>query len=159
GSASAAGALPAAGSSATSVAPPGAPGQPAASRPLPPSPGGTRLPLWSALWLLTTIPGSSRRTAEVVLAESGSDMGQCATSGQLGSWGGLCPGNNESAGQRRSARAVHGDRWLRAALVQAAWAASRAKKTYLAAQYRRLARRRGKKKALIAVAHTMLVMC
>jgi hypothetical protein len=77
----------------------------------------------------------------------------------LASWGGLCPGNNESAGKRRSGRTTKGDRWLRGALVQAAWAASRAKGTYLASQYRRLARRRGKKKALIALAHTLLVMC
>jgi transposase len=146
-------------SSAPAVASPGMSEQPEASSPLPSSSGGTRLPLWPALWLLTTIPGISRRTAEVVLAEIGSDMGRFATSGQLASWGGLCPGNNESAGQRRSGRTVQGDRWLRSALVQAAWAASRAKKTYLAAQYRRLARRRGKKKALVAVAHTLLVMC
>ena len=143
---------------ATAVAPRGVPEQPQACQPPPPS-DGPRLPLWSALWLLTTIPGISRRTAEVVVAEIGSDMSRFATGGQLASWGGLCPGNNESAGQRRSGRTVHGNRWLRTALVQAAWAASRAKKTYLAAQYRRVARRRGKKKALIAVAHTLLVMC
>jgi transposase len=155
---SASAALAAAASSARVVAPLGVPEPPAANRPAPP-PGGTRLPMWSAVWLLTTIPGMNRRTAEVVLAEIGSDMGRFATSGQLASWGGLCPGNNESAGQRRSGRTVHGDRWLRSALVQAAWAASRTHKTYLAAQYRRLARRRGRKKALLAVAHTLLVMC
>jgi len=141
------------------VGPRGVPELAAADQPAQPSSGGTRVPLWSALWLLTTIPGISRRTAEVVLAEIGSDMGRFATSGQLASWSGLCPGNHESAGQRRSGRTVHGDRWLRSALVQAAWAASRARKTYLAAQYRRLARRRGRKKALLAVAHTLLVMC
>src|SRR5262249_10700144 len=126
---------------------------------LPLSGSGSQLPLGSALWLLTRIAGISRRNAEVVLGEIGSDMGRFATGGQLASWSGLCPGNNESAGQRRSGRTVHGNRWLRSALVQAAWAASRAKKTYLAAQYRRLGRRRGKKKALVAVAHTLLVMC
>jgi len=152
GNVSEAAALAAAPSAATAVAALAAP-EPSAAN------GSFPLPLWSALWLLTTIPGISRRTAEVVLAEIGSDMGRFATSGQLASWGGLCPGNNESAGQRRSGRTVHGDRWLRSALVQAAWAASRARKTYPAAQYRRLARRRGKKKALIAVAHTLLVMC
>jgi len=145
--------------SAPAVAPPAVSEQPEGSHPAPSSSSGTRLPLWSALWLLTTIPGISRRTAEVVLAEIGSDMGRFATGEQLASWGGLCPGNNESAGRRRSGRTVHGSRWLRSALVQAAWAASRAQKTYLAAQYRRLARRRGKKKALVAVAHTMLVIC
>ncbi len=107
----------------------------------------------------TTAPGISRRTAEVVLAEIGGDMGRFGTAGRLASWGGLCPGNNESAGKRRGGRTTRGDRWLRVALVQAAWAASRARKTYLAARYRRLARRRGQKKALIAVAHTLLVMC
>jgi len=143
----------------TTTVPPGVAEPCGVNAPFPPPPGGARLPLWSALWLLTTIPGISRRTAEVVLAEIGSDMSRFATSGQLASWGGLCPGNNESAGQRRSGRMVHGDRWLRSALVQAAWAASRARKTCLAAQYRRLARRRGRKKALLAVAHTLLVMC
>src|SRR5262245_48197941 len=143
----------------TTTVPPGVAEPCGVNAPFPPPPGGARLPLWSALWLLTTIPGISRRTAEVVLAEIGSDMGRFATSGQLASWSGLCPGNHESAGQRRSGRTGHGDRWLRSALVQAAWAASRARKTYLAAQYRRLARRRGRKKALLAVAHTLLVMC
>jgi transposase len=117
------------------------------------------LGLGQALCLLVTIPGISRKTAEVVLAEIGTDMGRFETSEHLASWAGLCPGSNESAGKRMSGRTRHGDRWLRSALVQAAWAASRAKQTYLQAQYRRLARRRGKKKALIAVAHTMLGMC
>ena len=80
----------------------------------------------------TTAPGISRRTAEVVLAEIGGDMGRFGTAGRLASWGGLCPGNNESAGKRRGGRTTRGDRWLRVALVQAAWAASRARKTYLA---------------------------
>jgi transposase len=117
------------------------------------------LGLWQALCLLVTIPGISRKTAEVVLAEIGTDMGRFETSEKLASWAGLCPGSNESAGKRMSGRTRHGDRWLRSALVQSAWAVSRAKQTYLQAQYRRLARRRGKKKALIAVAHTMLGMC
>jgi transposase len=121
--------------------------------------GGAPLGLWPALWLLVTIPGINRRTAEVVLAEIGTDMGRFATPEQLASWAGLCPGSNESAGKRRSGRTRHGDRWLRSALVQAAWAASRTRNTYVGAQYRRLARRRGRKKALVAVAHTLLVMC
>jgi transposase len=121
--------------------------------------GGLPLGLWAALGLLLSIPGINRRTAEVVLAEIGTDMGRFETAQHLASWAGLCPGNHESAGKRASGRTTHGDRWLRAALVQAAWAASRTKKTYLAAQYHRLARRRGKKKALVAVAHTLLVMC
>ena len=117
------------------------------------------LGLWQALCLLVTIPGISRKTAEVVLAEVGTDMGRFETSEHLASWAGLCPGSNESAGKRMSGRTRRGDRWLRSALVQSAWAVSRAKQTYLQAHYRRLARRRGKKKALIAVAHTMLGMC
>jgi transposase len=130
---------------------------PAASAP-PTSGGGSQLGLWAACGLLVSIPGVNRRTAEVVLAEIGTDMGRFPTAAQLASWAGLCPGNNESAGKRRSARARHGDGWLRRALVQAAWAAARSRNTYLAAQYRRLARRRGKKRALVAVAHTLLGM-
>jgi transposase len=122
-------------------------------------PGTGPLGLWPALWLLVTIPGINRRVAEVVLAEIGTDMGRFGAPEQLASWAGLCPGNNESAGKRRSGRTPRGNRWLRQALVQAAWAASHTKATYLSAQYRRLARRRGKKKALVAVAHTLLVMC
>jgi transposase len=124
---------------------------PATATPTPSGPVG----LWEAVLLLMTIPGISRRTAEVVIAEVGTDMGRFATSNHLASWAGLCPGNDESAGKRRSGRTRHGDKWLCAALVQSAWAASHTK-TYLAAQYRRLAKRRGKKKALVAVAHSLL---
>jgi transposase len=130
----------------------------AVAAPGPPS-KGPRLGLGPALGLPATIPGIGRRAAEVVLAEIGTDRSRFETSQHLASWAGLCPGSNESAGKRRSGRTTHGDRWLRSAVVQAAWAASRAKQTYLAAQYRRLARRRGRKKALLAVAHTLLVMC
>jgi transposase len=115
--------------------------------------------LWPALWRLTTIPGISRRVAEVALAEIGSDMGRFATHQHLASWAGVCPGNNESAGKRRSGRTAHGNGWLRVALGQAAWAATRTKGTYLSAPYRRLVRRCGKKKALLAVAHSLRVMC
>ena len=125
----------------------------------PPPQSSGDLGLWQSLWLLVTIPGISRRTAEVVLAEIGTDMSRFATAQQLASWAGLCPGNNESAGKRRTSRITRGDRWLRSILVQAAWAATHTKGTYLSAQYRRLARRRGKKRALVAVAHTLLVMC
>jgi len=76
----------------------------------------------------------------------------------LSSWAGMSPGNNESAGKRRSGRTTQGSHWLRTMLVQAAWAASHTKGTYLADQYRRLAARRGKKRALIAVGHTILVI-
>ena len=83
-------------------------------------------------------------------------MGQFPTDGHLASWAGMCSGNNESAGKRRSGKTTKGNRWLRQVLVQAAWAASHTKGTYLAAQYRRLARRRGKKRALVALGHTLL---
>ena len=80
------------------------------------------------------------------------------TSAHLASWAGVCPGNNRSGGRARSGRTTKGDRWLRRALTQAAWAASHTKETYLSAQYRRLAARRGKKRALVAVGHTILVV-
>jgi transposase len=107
---------------------------------------------------LTTIPGVDRRTAEVIVAEIGIDMERFPTAEHLASWAGLCPGNDQSAGKRRSGHTTKGDQWLRAALTQAAWAASHTKATYLSAQYHRLAKRRGKKRALIAVGHTLLTI-
>jgi Transposase IS116/IS110/IS902 family len=85
-------------------------------------------------------------------------MEQFPSADHLASWAGMCSGNNESAGKRRSGRITKGDRWLKRILVQAAWAASHTKGTYLAAQYRRLAKRRGRKRALVAVGHTLLVI-
>jgi transposase len=108
--------------------------------------------------LLDSIPGVSRRTAEVFLAEVGSDMSRFPTANHLASWAGMCPGNHESAGKRKSGRSRKGSPWLRQALVEAAHGAARSKKTYIGAQYRRLAARRGKKKAAIAVGHTILVI-
>jgi transposase len=108
--------------------------------------------------LLDTIPGVSRRTAEIFLAEVGSDMSRFPTANHLASWAGMCPGNHESAGKRKSGRTRKGSPWLRQALVEAAHGAARSKKTYIGAQYRRLAARRGKKKAAIAVGHTILVI-
>jgi len=111
-----------------------------------------------AIARLDTIPGVGRSVAEVLVAEIGVDMGRFPTAKHLASWAGICPGNHESAGNRRSGRTRKGSPWLRACLVQAAHAAARTKGTYLAAQYRRLAARRGRAKAAIAVAHSILVI-
>jgi transposase len=119
---------------------------------------GVMAPFAEAAERLTTIPGVDQRTAEVVVAEIGTDMGQFPTAGHLASWAGMCPGNNESAGKRKSGKTTKGSRWLRQVLTQAAWAASHTKGTYLAAQYRRLSQRRGCKRALVAVGHTLLVI-
>jgi transposase len=120
---------------------------------------GERLhPFESALVRLQTIPGVGQRTAQVLLAEIGADLSRFPSAGHLASWAGLCPGNDESAGKRRSGRTRKGNIWLRTALVEAAQAAARTKDTYLAAQYRRLAARRGAKRAAVAVAHSLLVM-
>ena len=105
---------------------------------------------------LQTIPGVSQRVAETVLAEIGTKREQFPSADHLASWAGMCSGNNESAGKRRSGRTTKGNRWLKRILVQAAWAASHSQGTYLQAPYRRLAKRRGKKRALVAVGHTLL---
>jgi transposase len=115
-------------------------------------------PFSPLLALLITIPGVSQRTAEVILAEIGTDMGQFPSAGHLASWAGICPGNNESAGKHRAGRTRKGSRWLRVALIEAANAAARGKGTYLASQYARLKGRRGHKKAIVAVAHSILVI-
>jgi transposase len=118
-------------------------------------------PFSPALDLLLTIPGIGKRTAWVIVAEIGVDMSRFPTAAHLASWAGLCPGNHESAGKRRSGKARKGDAALRTALVEAAWAATRTRSTYLGAQYQRFRRRFGSKgeaKAIFAVAHTMLVI-
>jgi transposase len=114
-------------------------------------------PFAATLELLDSIPGVSRRTAEVLLAETGGDMRVFPTAGHLASWAGLCPGHHESAGKRRSGKPRKGNRWLRAILVEAAWATTRTT-TALAARYRRLMHRCGHKKAVLAVAHAILVI-
>jgi transposase len=108
--------------------------------------------------LLSTIPGINRRIAESVLAEIGSDLGRFPSAQQLAAWAGMCPGNHQSAGKRKSGKTRKGSRWLRQALIEAAHGAARSKKTYFAAQYRRLAARRGANRALVAVGHSSLVI-
>jgi transposase len=108
--------------------------------------------------LLDTIPGIGPGTAEVLLAEIGLDMSRFPSAASRAAWAGLAPGNNESAGRQRNGRARKGNVWLRTALVQAAQAAAHTKGTSLSAQYHRIAARRGATKAVIAVAHTLLVI-
>jgi transposase len=110
----------------------------------------------SAVTLLETIPGVARRTAETIVAETGADMARFATATQLCAWAGVAPANHESAGKRRPAGTRKGANWLRRSLIEAAKAASRTKDTYLAAQYRHIAARRGPNKATVAVAHSIL---
>jgi transposase len=108
--------------------------------------------------LLDTIPGIAEGTAQLLVAEIGTDMSRFPSAAALAAWAGLAPGNNESAGRQRSGRTRKGNVWLRTALVQAAQAAARMKHTALAARYRRIAARRGAKKAVIALAHSLLVI-
>jgi transposase len=113
-------------------------------------------PFRVAVDLLASIPGVGALAARVIVAEVGLDMGRFPTAGHLVSWAGLCPGNDESAGKRRSTRLRKGAPWLKTTLVQCAWAASRKKASYLQAQYHRLRGRRGAKKAVCAVAASIL---
>jgi transposase len=117
------------------------------------------LPLLSwteAVALLDTIPGVDERVAQVMLAEMGLDMGQFPTAKDLVSWAGLAPGNHQSGGKRYPSHTTKGNNPLRSMMTQAAWAASRTKDTFLKARYHRLAARRGKKRAIVAIAHSML---
>ena len=113
-------------------------------------------PFEKAIAALILMPGYDQASAQSVIAEIGPDMNQFPTDAHLCSWAKVCPGNNESAGKRRSGATGHGNRWLESTLVQVAWAASRKKKSYFQAQYRRLSGRRGKKRAIVAVAHSIL---
>ncbi len=111
-----------------------------------------------AIVLLDGIPGIGKTTAEAIISEIGVDMTRFPTAGHLASWAGMCPGNDESAGKRRNTRTNPANRYLKGAMVEAAWAASHTKDTFLSALFRRFVRRMGKKKALVAVAHRILVI-
>jgi len=113
-------------------------------------------PFRAAIQLLNTIPGISDLSARVILAEIGRDMSRFPTEGHLISWAGLCPKNDESAGKRRSTRMRKGAPWLKTTLIQCAWAAARKKGSYLQAQFHRLRSRRGAKKAIGALAASIL---
>jgi transposase len=115
-------------------------------------------PFEEAVVLLDTIPGIARASAEMIVAEIGSDMTRFPSANHLAAWAGLAPGNNESAGKRRYGKTRQGNRVLKTGLVQAAHAVAHTKGNYLSAQYHRLVGRRGKKKAVIAVAHSILVI-
>jgi transposase len=115
-------------------------------------------PFFQEIELLDTIPGVDRKIAAAIVAEIGVDMSRFPSSSHLASWAGLCPGNNESAGKRKSGKTRKGDRWLKRFLIEAAFAISHMKDNYLSALYHRLVRRRGVKKAIMAVAHAIIVI-
>jgi len=108
--------------------------------------------------LLKTIPGVEQRIAEGIVAEIGIDMSRFPTHRHLASWAGVCPGNNESAGKHKSGKTRRGDRWLFRVLLEGAWAVTRTEDTYLNSFYHRLVPRRGKKKAVVALVHSMIVI-
>jgi transposase len=105
---------------------------------------------------LDAVPGFDVRTGQVVVAEVGTDMARFPSARHLASWAGVCPGNHESAGKRRTGRTRQANRWLKAALTRAAWGAGRTRRSYFSAQHRRLTTRRGAKRATVAVAHSLL---
>lgn len=109
--------------------------------------------------LLQTIPGVKEQAAASIIAEIGVDMERFPTEAHLASWAGMSPGNNESAGKKKHCGTTHGNKCLRATLTESGWAASRKKNTYLQSKYNSLVGRRGKKRALIAVGHKILIMC
>jgi transposase len=115
-------------------------------------------PFAAPLERLDSIPGVSRRIAEVLVAEIGVDMGPFVSAQRLASWAGMCPGNHASAGNRHSGKTRKGSPWLRRALTEAAHGAARTKNKYLSAQYHRIAARRGSKRAILAVGHSILTI-
>ncbi len=136
---------------------PAAQASPTDAAPTPPAANPDPLTWNAAIALADSIPGIGVRLAQDILAETGIDMARFPTAGHFASWARLCPGHNESAGKRRSAATGHGNRHLRAKLVQAAWAAVKVKNSHLAACFHRIAGRRGVKRAIIAVAHRILI--
>jgi transposase len=116
------------------------------------------LPVQAHIERLQTIVGVGPRSAQVIVSEVGVDMSRFASSAHLASWARICPGTHESAGKRRSAGTGTGNNWLRTTLLESAWAASHSHTSYLGARYRRINKRRGPKRAAIAVAHTILVI-
>ena len=115
-------------------------------------------PFVAQIAALDSIPGVSRRIAEVLIAESGVDMTPFESAERLVSWAGMCPGNHASAGKRKSGRTRKGSPWLRRALTEAAHGAARTKNKSLSAQYHRIAARRGRKRAILAVGHSILTI-
>jgi transposase len=115
-------------------------------------------PFESAFALLQTVPGVGRLSAAAILAETGTDLSPFPSPEQLSSWAGLCPGNRESAGIQKGRQTTHGNPYLRTALVQCAWAATRKQGSVFAARFQQLAPRRGEKRAIVAVAHLMLIV-
>ncbi len=116
------------------------------------------VPFAQAVALLTTIPGVNERAASTIVAEIGTNMAQFPTAAHLASWAGVCPGNRESGGKRKSGKPREGNHWLKAVLGEVAWVVTRTRDNYLVAQYQRIARRRGRLKAIGAVMHTVLVI-
>ena len=113
------------------------------------------VPFAAAVELLVAVPGISRISAEVIIAETGADMARFPSPAHLASWAGVAPGNHESAGKRRRVGTTNGNRWLRRTLIESARAAARTQASYFAAQYRQIAHRRGPNKAAVAVAHSL----
>lgn len=116
------------------------------------------LPFEKSLELLLTIPGISRRSATILISELGTDMAAFPSAAHLASWVGICPGNHLSAGKRRSGKPTKGNSYLRSVLVQVAWVLTRMSDNYLSAQFHHLRPRLGSKKAVVAVAHSVLVV-
>jgi transposase len=115
-------------------------------------------PFQEVIQRLDEIPGINQRTAQIIVAECGVDMKRFPTSGHLASWAGMCPGHHESGGRRLSGKTRKGNPWLRAALVEAGWAAGKVKQSYFHGQYHNIVRRRGKRRACMAVGHSILVV-